>query len=142
MRASATIEPLDLSPSPHRDFTKLPGTVDRGRFVKEDSMMRALVPSHGPLIGGLSSKSVRDCRLSASAKAIARCVPPAGITGGNVADRDRSRDDTINYGHTDTVAARRRRNRNKSAANRAARTQQNDRKAAIVAELRRRGYAV
>ena len=72
--------------SAHRDLTKLPGTVDRGRFVKEDTMMRALVPSHGPLVGGLSSRSTKDTRLHANAKHHVRSITPPALSTGSAWD--------------------------------------------------------
>lgn len=100
---NATIDTLDLSPSPHRDYTRLPGTVDRGRFVAQDALMVALVPSLGPHIGGLSSKSVKDCRLSAGSKPTIRSVGAVSITGGAV---EGAQGEAVNWGHGSVMAQR------------------------------------
>jgi len=74
--------------SAHRDYTKLPGTIDSGRFVKEDEMMRALTPSVGPLVGGLSSRSTRDARLRASESPTIRSKVPVGLCTGRAQSAD------------------------------------------------------
>ena len=58
--------------------------VDHRFFVRDDSLSLGLTTSTGPHVGGLSSKSVRDCRLSASASPTIRCASATGITGGRV----------------------------------------------------------
>lgn len=104
-----------------RDLTKLPGTVDRGRFVGEDFLTIALTPSTGPHVGGLSSKSVRDCRLSANSAPRIRSKAPVGITGGYV---EAGKGENVRWGIADTSAL-------KAARNAGRRTGKNARKRAM-----------
>lgn len=136
MDASPTIA-LEFRPSGKRDLTKLPGTLDK-IFCADDEMSYALVPSHGPLVGGLSSKSVQNCRLSAGQKPQIRSTGSTGITGGFVEGAQGER--TITPGaQAATCKDRRRNRRNRNARTTATRTID---RAAILAALRERGYAV
>lgn len=119
--------PGSHTPSPHRDWTRLPGTVDKGMHVCEDTLRAALTPSVGPLVGGLSSKSVKDCRLSATAKPTIRSVGATGVTGGRV--EGATCDATVNWGHVERSAIHAARNEGrvsgKNARKRAKRAAQN-----------------
>jgi hypothetical protein len=111
------------------DWTKLAPTNDRGRFFTKDTIAQSLVPSHGPLVGGLNSRNVKapkNGRKAAKAQ--------LGVTGGHVVGAEG--DTNVQQGaHKATVQTRRAHKRAKVARNKA-------RRAAVVAELRSRGYAV
>src|SRR4029077_17199204 len=102
--------------------------VDSGAF-HTDPMWEACQPHETPSLGLHSNNVKRGVNGRKAAKA------GLGVTGGDIAERDRNRVD-VRFGNSDTVKARRKLQRAKTARNRAAR------KAALVAELRSRGYNV
>ena len=110
-----------------------------GRFVADDELSYALVPSHGPLVGGLSSKSVQNCRLSAGQKPTIRSTGSTGITGGYVEGSKGER--TITPGaQAATCKDRRRNRRNRNKRNTITRISTD--RYAVIAALRDRGFNV
>ena len=97
--------PFSHEPSPNRDLTVLPATVDRGFFYVKDAIAESCDAGSTPTQGFRpSSKSVKDCRLSSRSKVTMRSVTPAGITGGYVEDAHDDRD--IRWGTDDRKAHR------------------------------------
>lgn len=117
------------------DWTKLAPTSDRGRFFERDALTESLTPSKGPLVGGLSSRNVKDRRLTANAKLGGGCKSRiGGVSGGYVenAKGDRTIDRAA---HKATVSQKRKQKSAKRAANR-------EYKRMLIAELQSRGYNV
>lgn len=116
-------------------WTKLNPTTDRGRFFVKDTIAEAEMAVSPPLVGGLSSKSVKDCRLSAGAAVRPRTVKAVGITGGYVEGAQGGQE--VQPGaHKATVKARR---GLKSCKRQAKRTVKRE---AVIRELQARGYNV
>lgn len=77
--------PFSEEPSPHRDLTKLPATVDRGFFYVKDRIAEACDAGSTPTQGFRpSSRSVKDARLTAGSRLTIRSSGSLGVTGGHV----------------------------------------------------------
>jgi hypothetical protein len=101
--------------------------VDSGAF-HTDAMWEACQPHQTPTMGLHSNNVKRSYNGRQAAKA------GLGVSGGHI-EGARAEGD-VRFGNSDTVKARRKLQKAKTARNRAAR------KAALVAELRARGYSV
>lgn len=110
--------PYTTEPSPFRDLSALPATVDRGFFFKRDAIADACDPGSMPTQGFRpASKSLKDCRLSANSRLTIRSSSAVGVTGGHV---EGASDPTVNWGKPKS-ATRTMRRTGKNARKRAAR---------------------
>jgi len=118
----------------HRVVHAIPQTTDVGFFYVRDDISRAEDAGSMPTAGFRGdSKSVKDCRLSASGKLPARSVTPVGICGGYV---EGASDTNARFGHRDTILNRR-------SVKRGKRHNRDDVKRRTIARmLQERGYNV
>ena len=128
---------------PSGKLTNLPATVDRGRYYRHDPIKASEDCGTMPTQGfRADSKSVNDCRLTATEKVKVRVPNKARPTAGNIEDADRNMPVTVGTArtaHKAGVAAK----RNVKAGKRANKRAIEDRKRArVIAELRLRGYNV